>query len=306
MKKLWINSLAAIVFAFALVACSDDDDSNPTNSGNNGTDTTTVGTDTTTIGTNAYAFWSMKTGTYWINNSYLVDSTGTPSGSSLLTDSTIVISNSTIDSKSAYTVNIFNSATGIKTSDGYSFAPTEDALYVTAEFITPFIEKIPMVADYLTIPNYGWLKIADKALASWEPLSEPIQIKDFPIDVAIENMVVDPITLNINVIISNNGTGTMTDPVTGKTINTLTYKIDYEITGTTTATYMSFVKLNPTLEGHYYSYITFAEGIGIVANYSPTQTFQLIATLPAPLNQSLDIYSQEISGTGTFLIRYKN
>lgn len=295
MKKLWIYYLTAIVFAFGLVSCSDDDDNSTTPSTKDSTSTS---------GNSSY--WNMKVGTYWIYGSYLVDSTGAQTGNNLLTDSTVVVSTSTINSKTAFTVNLFNATTGIKTSDGYSFAPEKTALYVTSDFITPIVQQIPLISSYLTIPDYGWLKVADNSVTSWDLLPEAIHIKDLPVNVSMANLTVDPVSLDITVAMTKNGTGTMTDPVTGKTVNTLSFKLDYKIAGTASATYMGLVKLAPALEGHIYSYITFAEGIGLVANYYPTQNFKIAATLPAPLSQTMDLYSQKLQGNGTFMIRYKN
>ncbi|MDD3124407.1 MAG: hypothetical protein PHV24_01045 [Candidatus Kapabacteria bacterium] len=301
MKNRISQLFLAFCLSIILVGCSDDDDN---------TVVTPNPLDTTSTPITNNNYWSMKVGTYWIYDNYAVNTESAKFGSPTSQDSIIIATSGTIDSKSAYTATVYKNG---NLSEGYSFAPEKNALYVTADFVTPVIQNIPFVKDYITIPEFGWLKIADTQTASWELFPSPIKVENMAIPYEITGVTNPVLNMGIQAIISRKSTGTMVNPVTGATVNTLTFEIKYEITGTVSGTVMSVMPIEAEISGAMYSYITFAEGIGLVANYRPTQTLSIIASIDnAALKvllggqESISIFEEEVEGEGSFLIRYNN
>src|SRR5574344_403190 len=240
------NRISQLFLAFCLsiimVGCSDDDDN---------TVVTPNPSDTTSTPITNNNYWSMKVGTYWIYDNYAVNAESAKSGSATSQDSIIITTSGTIDSKSAYTATVYKNG---NLSEGYSFAPEKNALYVTADFVTPVIQNMPFVSDYITIPEFGWLKIADTQTASWELFPSPIKVENMAIPYEITGVTNPVLNMGIQAIISRKSTGTMLNPVTGATVSTLTFEIKYEITGTVSGTVMSVMPIAAGISGAMYSY----------------------------------------------------
>ncbi len=288
MKNLIKNTILTAFIALTMISCKDDSTSTPV------TPVIPVADSST--------YFSMKLGTYWIydNSEFLVDGV-TVDEASRSYDSIAVTGTKTISDKLAYTIYRYYSAAGILPIN-YAHSFTADQLFISDEFLkaSPIFDN-PLLAG-ITIPSYGWLKIADTKTATWDLLPTPIEIKDIASPITVDGVTDLKINAAIQVKMKSMDPGTALDPVTKKAVKTITFEMKYEVTGAAKGTTMLGVITAP-LSGSYSSYMVYAEGIGLLKSYTPKQKFTIIAAVPLFGNK--EIFTRDMKGDESVLRTYK-
>ena len=289
MKKLLTKAVLTAFLALAVISCKEDATSTP---------------DTPAAETKSY--YAMKETSYWVYDNYDFKEDGTTIDEETRTyDSIAVTGKKVIDDKEAFT--IFRHSNELDVTDlVYSHAFTADEFFISDDFIKSSEMLDNTFFSGIQIPNYGWLKIADsKATTTWDLLTPALGVDniELPDDLfpGLTNIKMSP---RIQMKMTRKETGTAIDPVTKKSVNTITFEMKYDISGAIKATAPIVGERTGELKGSRVTYMVYAEGIGLIKTYSPKQKFELIAVVPV-LGEILIMSNQE-NGDESVLRTYRN
>lgn len=289
MKKLLTKAVLSAFLALAVISCKEDATSTP---------------DTPAAETKTY--YAMKENSYWVYDNYDFNEDATTIDETTRTyDSVAVTGKKVIDGKDAFT--IFRHSSEPDAIDlVYSHAFTADQFFISDDFIKSSEMLDNEFFNGIQIPNYGWLKIADsKATTTWDLLNPALGKDNFGLPEGlipgVSNIKVSP---RIQVKITRKETGTAIDPVTKKSVNTITFEMKYDISGAIKATVPIFGERTGELKGSRVTYMVYAEGIGLIKAYSPKQKFELIAAVPN-LGE-ISLMSNQENGDESVLRTYRN
>lgn len=288
MKKLLTKAILTAFLALAVISCKEDATSTP---------------DTPAAETKSY--YAMKENSYWVYDNYDFNEDGTTIDETTRTyDSVAVTGKKVINGKDAFT--IFRHSSEPDAIDlVYSHAFTADQFFISDDFIKSSEMLDNEFFNGIQIPNYGWLKIADsKATTTWDLLNPALGKDNFGLPegliTGVTNIKISP---RIQVKITRKEIGTAIDPVTKKSVNTITFEMKYDISGEIKA--KAFVlDVTGSLKGSRVTYMVYAEGIGLIKTYSPKQLFELKAVLPG-LGE-IPVMSSQENGDESVLRTYRN
>ena len=288
MKKLLTKAVLSAFLALAVISCKEDATSTP---------------DTPAAETKSY--YAMKENSYWVYDNYDFKEDGTTIDEETRTyDSIAVTGKKVIDDKEAFT--IFRHSNELDVTDlVYSHAFTADEFFISDDFIKSSEMLDNEFFSGIQIPNYGWLKIADsKATTTWDLLTPALAVDNIGLpDGLVPGVTNIKISPRIQMKMTRKETGTAIDPVTKKSVNTITFEMKYDISGEIKAKAV-VVDITGSLKGSRVTYMVYAEGIGLIKTYSPKQLFELKAVLPG-LGE-IPVMSNQENGDESVLRTYRN
>lgn len=256
-------SITAFCLLFVLFFASCSDDVQPTNP------------PVTT--TNAFP---LKSGNYYIYDTYRTDTSKVPQDSTRRNDSTAIGAAITIEGKSAFELSNFRGGT-IKLTTDYAAKDTNTAwLYTT---LLPYSIELPEIARPLMPSGRRWMKIADFAKTSWTVFDTTLT----NVQVVIPQLG-QPISVDAQ--ITQTGSFLTKEPVTvgDTTFTAHKFTLSMLVIGKTGG--IEATRFTLTQD------IWFAENIGIVKDVVNPFT----VTLGAPFNIKYPVFGSE-----RLLIKYK-
>lgn len=288
MKKLLTKAVLTAFLAIAVISCKEDATSTP---------------DTPAAETKSY--YAMKETSYWVYDNYDFKEDGTTIDEETRSfDSVAVTGKKVIDGKDAFT--LFRHSNEIDATDlVYSHAFTADQLYISDDFIKSLGILDNEMFGSIPMPSYGWLLFADSKATTWDLLNPAIGVDDLPIpDGLIPGVTNIKYSPRIQFKMARKETGTAIDPVTKKSVNTITFEVKFDITGVIKATVPIFGERTGELKGSRVTYMVYAEGIGLIKTYSPKQLFEIKAIVP--LLGEYPLMSNQENGDESVLRTYRN
>ena len=288
MKKLLTKAVLSAFLALAVISCKEDATSTP---------------DTPPAETKTY--YAMKETSYWVYDNYDFKEDGTTIDEETRSfDSIAVTGKKVIDDKEAFT--IFRHSSEPDAIDlVYSHAFTADEFFISDDFIKSSEMLDNEFFSGIQIPNYGWLKIADsKATTTWDLLIPALGVDNIELPEGlvpgVSNIRISP---RIQVKMTRKETGTSIDPVTKKSVKTITFEMKYDISGEIKAKAV-ILDVKGEIKGSRVTYMVYAEGIGLIKTYSPKQLFELKAVLPG--FGEIPVMSNQENGDESVLRTYRN
>lgn len=281
--KKTLVSASAIAMIF-VASCSDDSSTNTNN------------TNTSVAISKSFP---ISEGSFWINDSYTIDSMNVKTKASL--DSIVCYKLATYKEKSNVAKDVmFTMKTG---SDTYMAGDTSyyslegNKLYVGAELINNAIAKsstenavVGLISSLFTV-DQSWLLVANSDASTWDIYSK--QIKDQAVTVLGQSLIV-----NANMTVK--GTKGIEENLTiaGKSVKAQKYTANLKIEGTGTLLGTKAVDFSINVVFNFWT----SEGIGIVKRSNEGNNIKIVV---ASAFQSLLQSSESVTGkTEDVLIRY--
>lgn len=285
MKNIIKNTILTAFLALTMISCKDDTTSTPV-----------------TPPVTSKDYYSMKIGAYWIYDNADYNDQSVSTG--VIGQDSVAISATTENmfSKTAFKTENYSAKTGEAMTKGieYHRAFNADQLFVTAGFLESFKDEIPFPINIdLTLPTDKWYLIADSKQSTWNVLDTPIELKDL----TLESYPGFSADISYQIIMTRKATGTMIDPMDAtKTLNTIEFEMKNSIGIKAKYLGLDIGLTKPSVD--LITYLVFAEGVGLVKGYTPTQDIKL-STVKLPLVGVIDLLNQKFLGGEKILKKYK-
>lgn len=264
------------------------------------------------------SMYEINNSSYWIYQNYSLDSNNKVD-KYFGNDSVIVSAPASWQGKSGYEIIHFtyNAIKGnFEKLSEYKYASTSSQVFISTDYFTAFAGGFfKLFASTMNLAglNNQWIKIADANVESFQLFDKPIEMKNVKLPgLEGEDMPIDPSKISIdityNATVTKKEKGTFTDMNSNKNVNTQKYELLHKIK-IDISVELPFIGKTPIpMDNPYISlvqYMTYAEGISLVASVTPSQRVKLAAKIPGSTTET-SIFDEMFEGGGKKLIKYKN